>query len=470
MSTETSHRGLLPVVAIVGRPNVGKSTLFNCLTRTRDAIVAEVPGLTRDRQYGIGRLDERACLLVDTGGLTGQSDAVARAISSQAERAIEESDAVVLVVDGREGLTVADEQIATRLRRAGRPVIVTVNKSESLDAAVAAGEFHALGFERVRVISAAHRRGTKPLLAELLALVSAEPPETGATEPEGVTVSIVGRPNVGKSTLVNRLLGEERVLAHDVPGTTRDSIRVPFRWRGRRYTLVDTAGIRRRARVSNKIEKFSVIKALQAIEACNVVVMLLDAREGVTDQDAGLLGMVLETGRAVTVAVNKWDSLGAEERRSVRAGVRRKLRFLDFAAVHYVSALEGRGLGALLASVDEAWASASRKLATPALSAALAEAVERNPPPAVRGRRIKLRYAHQGGTNPPVVVVHGNQTEAVPESYRRYLARALRERFALRGTPLRLEFKSTDNPYKLRRNVLTPRQMRRRQRIARRGK
>ena len=466
MDPPSQRHALLPVVAIVGRPNVGKSTLFNCLTRTRDALVADEPGLTRDRQYGIARTgsDNGAYVIIDTGGLTDDTDSMALAISTQALRAVEESDAVIFLVDGRQGLTAADEEIATKLRSTGKIVTTAVNKTEGLDADIATGEFYALGLSAPCPISAAHHRGIQTLVDVVLAPI-APPSQAPRDENDGVSVAIVGRPNVGKSTLINHLLGEDRLVAHDTPGTTRDSVRVPFRHGAKRYTLIDTAGIRRRGRVSEKVEKFSVIKSLQAIAAADVVIVVVDGGEGITDQDAGLLGLVLDAGRALTIAVNKWDCVHASDKGLARSNVARKLTFLDYATVHYTSALKGTGLRRLFVSIDQAWNSASRKMATSELNGVLAKALERNPPPVVRGRRMKLRYAHQGGTSPPLIVIHGNQTAQVPANYRRYLMRVFRETLRLHGTPIQLEFKSGENPYKGRRNTLTPRQERKRKRL-----
>ena len=464
MDNARIHSDLLPVVVIVGRANVGKSTLFNCLTRTRDAIVADVPGLTRDRQYGIAEEGSRRCMIVDTGGLGDETDAMAKAISAQAERAIDEADAIIFVVDAREGLSVIDENISERLRHSGKPVTLAVNKSEGLDADLAVSDFHAFALGEPRPISASHRRGISGLLQATLS--SVPPPERArAIEASGVRIAVVGRPNVGKSTLINRLLGDERLIAHDAPGTTRDSISIPFRHAGRDYTLIDTAGIRRRGRVTEAVEKFSVIKSLQSMAAADVVIVVIDASEGVTDRDTALIGTVLEAGRALTIAVNKWDRLDREEKRGVKSEVDRKLDFLDYVTMHYVSASKGTGVGRLLSSVDEAWQSASRRIPTPDLNEILHDAVAKNPPPVVRGRRIKLRYAHQGGSSPPLIVVHGNQSDEIPPNYRRYLARMFRESLRLRGTPVRLEFRSGDNPYAGRRNPLTPRQQRRRKRL-----
>ncbi|HHH13649.1 MAG TPA: ribosome biogenesis GTPase Der, partial [Thiolapillus brandeum] len=366
-------------------------------------------------------------------------------------------------VDAREGLTGGDEQIAAELRRTGKPVTLVVNKSESLDRDLAAAEFHALGLGEPVPISAAHGRGVKPLINEVLETLppAEEPPE----EERGIQIAVVGRPNVGKSTLINRLLGEERLVAYDQPGTTRDSVQVPFEHAGRRYTLVDTAGVRRRARVSEGIEKFSVIKALQAMEQANVVLLVLDAHEGVTEQDASLAGHVLESGRALVVVVNKWDGLDPDQRDRVKAELERKLPFLSFAEVKFVSALHGTGVGHLMDAVDAAYRAATADLKTPELTRVLEEAVQEHQPPLVRGRRIKLRYAHQGGRNPPIIVIHGNQTESVPAAYQRYLVNRFRQAFGLWGTPVRIEFRTAENPYKGRRNKLTQRQRQKRRRL-----
>ena len=465
MSVSAPSRSL-PMVAIVGRANVGKSTLFNCLTGTRDALVADVPGLTRDRRYGFAEGRSQSCVIVDTGGLGDDSDAMAKAISAQALHAIDEADAIIFVVDAREGLSAVDEDIAMRLRQSGKPVTVAVNKTEGLDADLAIGEFHALGLGDPQPISASHRLGISALIDTTLASVPAPEGIPEAAEP-GVRIAVVGRPNVGKSTLINRLLGAERLVAHDAPGTTRDSIAIPFRHAGKNYTLIDTAGIRRRGRISEVVEKVSVAKSLQSMAAADVVVVVMDAAEGITDRDTGLLGTVLDAGRALAIAVNKCDRVNREQERALKSEVDRRLGFLDYVTVHYVSASNGTGLSRLLASVDEAWQSASRRLRTSELNEILNGAVERNPPPMVRGRRIKLRYAHQGGSAPPLIVVHGNQTDAIPSNYRRYLARAFREGLRLRGTPVRLEFRSGDNPYAGRRNPLTTRQRRRRKRLMR---
>ncbi len=457
-----------PVIALVGRPNVGKSTLFNRFTRSRDALVADLPGLTRDRKYGLGRLDERDCLFIDTGGLSGDDHVLDEAMARQTLRAVDEADLVVLLVDGRAGLTAADEQIAQRLRVLGKPLLLAVNKTDGVDADAACAEFHGLGLGAPHPIAASHGRGVRQLGEALLAALPAgEATAAGdltAVE-DGVRVAVVGRPNVGKSTLINRLLGEERLVAYDQPGTTRDSVAVPFERDGRRYTLVDTAGLRRKGRIFEAVEKFSVVKTLQAIERAHVVILVLDARQGVAEQDAALLGLVLDSGRAVVVAINKWDGLSEAQRDEVRRVFDFRLGFLDFADIHFISALHGSGVGKLFGSVDRAFASATLDCKTAQLTAILQQAVQQHPPPLVRGRRIKLRYAHQGGRNPPLIVIHGNQTARVPPAYGRYLANTYREALDLSGTPVRIEFRTGENPYEGRKNVLSPRQQARRRRL-----
>ena len=458
---------MVPTVALIGRPNVGKSTLFNALTRTRDAIVADLPGLTRDRRYGYARVGGRDIVAVDTGGLADGGDAIAKLVSDQAALAIEESALLVLVLDARDGLTGADQRITDRLRRYGKPIVVAANKVDGLDPATAVAEFHALGLGEPIPIAAAHRRGIGRLATALDGMLPRDEAQAAARRDDGVRVCVVGRPNTGKSTLVNRLAGDTRVLAHDAPGTTRDSVEVPFEHAGRRYVLIDTAGIRRRSRVSETVEKFSVIKSLEAIAESDVAIVMFDAQVGMSDQDASLLGLVLDGGRAPVVAVNKWDRLPGEVRAGLKSEVRRRLAFAPFCPVCHVSALYGSGLGALMRQVDACHRSAFAGLTASGLTRVLESAVEHAPPPLARGRRIKLRYAHQGGSNPPVIVVHGNRTALVPDSYRRYLAGRFRSAFALVGTPLRIEFRTGENPFKGRRNTLTPRQRRRRERLRR---
>ncbi len=456
---------MLPVIALVGRPNVGKSTLFNRLTRSRDALVADQPGLTRDRQYGVGRIGNRPYVVVDTGGISGEREGVEVLMDRQVRLAIEEADHVFYLVDAREGLAGADEQIAAELRKTGKPITVVANKSESLDRDVAAAEFHSLGLGEPVAISAAHGRGVKPLVNRVLADLPPEEANDDEAEQRGIQIAVVGRPNVGKSTLINRLLGEERLVAFDKPGTTRDSIQVPFEHQGRQYTLVDTAGVRRRARIAEAIEKFSIIKTLQAMEQANVVLLVLDAHQGISEQDATLAGHVVESGRALVVVINKWDGLQSDERDRIKSELERKLPFLSFAEVLFISALHGTGVGHLMKAVDAAYRAATRDLKTSDLTNILEQAIMEHQPPLVRGRRIKLRYAHQGGQNPPIIVIHGNQTESVPLTYQRFLVNRFRKAFKLWGTPVRIEFRTSDNPLKGRRNKLNTRQQQKRRRM-----
>ncbi len=465
---------MLPVIALIGRPNVGKSTLFNRLTRSRDALVADYPGLTRDRQYGFGKLGPIPYLVIDTGGVAGGEVGIDERMVEQTRRALEEADVAIIMVDGREGLTAADEHVADLARRSARQVWLVVNKAEGLDSSIVASEFHSLGLGEPLAISATHGDRVKPLMEAVLA--DFEPAEFEEPLPAydddvfALRIAVVGRPNVGKSTLINRLIGEERLVVYDQPGTTRDSVSVPFESNDRKYELIDTAGIRRKAKVHEAIEKFSIVKALQAIERAHVVIAVLDAHEGITEQDVSLLGLVLERGRALVVVTNKWDGLSAADRKHVRDELDRRLPFLDFAERITISALHGTAVGDLLPAVERAYRAATRDLSTTELTRELEAAVTAHPPPLVRGRRIRLRYAHQGGRNPPVIVIHGNQTERVPEAYRRYLINRFRKAFKLRGTPVRLTLKSSENPFKGRRNKLTPRQERRRKRLMKRVK
>ena len=478
---------MLPVVALIGRPNVGKSTLFNRLTRSRDALVADLPGLTRDRQYGRGRVGPIPYILVDTGGFEPDSrSGVTALMARQTRQALVEADRLLFLVDARDGLTPHDQDIATELRRLGDKTLLVVNKAEGMPTDNVAAEFHALGLGEPWVISSAHGDGVGDMIeAALEPFTDAEPDpvssddagfaepaqapsanqaasvgsddarvpdgEAGSEpedkEPRAVRIAVVGRPNAGKSTLINALIGEERLVAFDMPGTTRDAVTVPFERNGRSYELVDTAGVRRRSRVSDAIEKFSVIKALQAIEASHVCVLLLDAREGIAEQDTRLAGYVLEAGRALVVAVNKWDLLDSGERDWFKQTLERRFHFLSFARFLYVSALHGQGLSAVMRAADDAWKAATRQLSTPKLTRTLHEAVTRQQPPRSGGVRPKLRYAHQGGRNPPVVVVHGSALDRVPESYRRYLEGVFRREYGLDGTPLRIELRSGTNPY-----------------------
>jgi GTPase len=460
---------MLPVIALVGRPNVGKSTLFNFLTRTRDALVADLPGLTRDRNYGYGRVGNIPYLVVDTGGLVVDARGVEVLMAQQALRAVQEADRVLFMVDAREGLASSDHFIAQTLRKLGKQVVVVVNKAEGLDTATAAADFHQLGLGDPRAISAAHGDGVRSLMEDILEGLE-QAGQGDGSGPDDIRVAVVGRPNVGKSTLINRLLGEERLIAFDQPGTTRDSVFVPFERDGRRYTLIDTAGVRRRARVEEAVEKFSVIKALQAVDSANVVIGVVDAHDTVAEQDATLFGMVAERGRSLIIAVNKWDNIPMDKRDEIRAGIDLRLPFLDFAPVHFISALHGTGVGELMRTVSEAYDASMREIPTPELTRVLELAIQQHQPPLVRGRRIKLRYAHQGGRNPPIIIVHGNQVQHVPDAYRRYLANLFRKHFRLEGAPVRVEFRSDDNPFKDRRNPLTPRQVRSRKRMLKRVK
>ena len=436
---------MIPVIALIGRPNVGKSTLFNVFTRSRDAIVANEPGLTRDRQYGVGERADKTFIVVDTGGLSGEKQDLDDLMARQTRQAMDEADEIIFLVDAHDGLTSGDRMIADLVRKSGKSCHVVVNKVDGFNPQQVQAEFFALGFEHVETIAAAHRKGTGVLLDKLLESYSSQ--QTPEATTSGPRVAVIGRPNVGKSTLINRLAGEERVVAFDQPGTTRDTISVPFERHGKPYTLIDTAGVRRRGKVHQTIEKFSVIKALEAIEKAHVVILVIDARDGLTDQDMTLLGYVLNGGRALVLAINKWDGLDSEQRDQNRATLKRRLTFVPFAAQHFISARHGTGVGEMMASVDQAYASAFRDLNTRYLTDLLEEAVFKHNPPLHHGRRVKLRYAHQGGRNPPVIVIHGNQTEHLPDSYRRYLINFFITRLKLKGTPLRVELKSGSNPF-----------------------
>ena len=456
---------MLPLVALVGRPNVGKSTLFNLLTRTRDALVADQPGVTRDRQYGVCRLiEQRPFMVVDTGGLTDASEGVAGATVRQAEAAIDESDLILFVVDARDGLGAADEAILDLLRRSGKPLLLLVNKTDGMDVDQALAEFASTGVSPALGLSAAHHRGVSALLAAIEARLP-EAVEEVDSDPDRLRLAIIGRPNVGKSTLFNRLLGEERVIASEVAGTTRDAISVDMERDGRRYRLIDTAGIRRRARVEEAVEKFSVLKALRAIESAQVALVMLDASEGVTDQDATVLGHALEAGRGLVIVVNKWDGLDKDQRAHIHQELERKLSFVQYAPVVTISAKHGSGLRELLRAVHRVHASCTRELGTAELTRALEAAYENLAPPAVRGQVAKLRFAHPAGTNPPTIVIHGTRVKDLPMSYKRYLENFFRKRFKLVGTPLKLEFRQGHNPYAEKKNVLTEAQQRKRRRL-----
>ena len=455
---------MLPVIALVGRPNVGKSTLFNYLTRSREALVADYPGLTRDRQYGRVKRGERDCLVVDTGGITDDQEGIDAFAKKQVEIALQEADVVFFMVDARDGINASDEAIADTLRKLGKPVVLVVNKIDGIDSNTVTHDFYSLALGEPVPIAASHGRNVHELLGRIDDLLPPQPEEIQEEDP-GIAIAIVGRPNVGKSTLVNRLLGEERVVVFDEAGTTRDSIYIPFERDGKKFTLIDTAGMRRRSRVSLTVEKFSIIKSLQAIEKAHVVIYLIDAREGVTDQDAHILGLVLEAGRALIIGLNKWDGLNAEHRDFVKKQIEMKLSFLDFAEKHPISALHGSGVGKLFDVVHSLYDSAMVDMSTPLLTRILTDALAAHQPPLVGGRRIKLKYAHQGGRNPPVVVIHGIQTDALPGAYKRYLMNYFRDQLQLKGTPVRLVFKSPDNPFQGRKNPLSERQIKKRKRL-----
>ena len=440
-----------PVIALVGRPNVGKSTLFNRLTRSRDALVADLPGLTRDRHYGEGRIGDRPFLVIDTGGFEPVAkEGIMHEMALQTRQAVAEADVVVFIVDGRQGLTPHDKTITDYLRKAGRKVMLVVNKSEGMKYTSVTADFYELGLGDPYVISAAHGDGVHDLVREALDIAFADRPDE-EEEPEhpdhGIKIANVGRPNVGKSTLNNTLVGEQRVIAFDMPGTTRDSIEVPFERDGKKYTLIDTAGIRRRGKIFEAIEKFSVVKTMQSISDANVVILLLDAQQDISEQDAHIAGFILEAGRALVVVVNKWDGLQSHQRDQVKIDLDRKLDFLGFAKTHFISALKGTGIPQMMKSVEGAYKAATTNLSTPKLTRALQEAIEKQEPKRKGSIRPKMRYAHQGGQNPPIIVIHGNALEGVTEPYKRYLEKHFRDTFNLVGTPLRIELKSGKNPF-----------------------
>ncbi|UTW11795.1 ribosome biogenesis GTPase Der [Marinobacterium rhizophilum] len=457
---------MVPVIALVGRPNVGKSTLFNRLTRSRDALVADLSGLTRDRKYGEGRVGETDFIVIDTGGISGDEEGIDSLMAKQSLLAIEEADIVLFLVDGRAGLNPADEMIADHLRRSEKSCYLVVNKTDGLDPDVAISDFFGLGLGQPLPIAASQNRGVTLLIEEVLSeLPVPEVDELPEAFKFSTKIAVVGRPNVGKSTLVNRMLGEDRVVVFDQAGTTRDSIYIPYERDGEPYTLIDTAGVRRRKNITEAVEKFSIIKTLQAIEDANVVVCVIDARQGVTDQDLHMLGFVLDAGRSLVVALNKWDGMTEEQKLKVKEQIQRRLEFVDFARFHFISALHGSGVGEMYRSVDEAYASAMAKWPTNRLTRLLEDVVAEHQPPMVNGRRIKMRYAHQGGSNPPIIVVHGNQLDNLPASYKRYLQNKFRQVLGIKGTPVRFEFRVGDNPFEGRQNQLTPRQLAKKQRF-----
>jgi len=456
---------MIPVIALVGRPNVGKSTLFNRLTRTRDALVANYAGLTRDRKYGEGNIEGRRFIVVDTGGISGEEEGIDSAMADQSLLAIEEADIVLFMVDSRDGLTSADHMIARHLRVNNKKTFLVANKIDGMDPDVALAPFYELGLGEIFPTTATHGRGVKSMMETVLADIPETPEEASEDVATGIKIAIVGRPNVGKSTLVNRMLGEERVVVYDQPGTTRDSIYINYELFDKPYTLIDTAGVRRRKNVALAVEKFSIVKTMQAISDANVVVLVMDASEGVVDQDLHLMGSVIDAGRALVIALNKWDGLEDSHKQYVKNELERRLRFVDFANIHYISALHGTGVGNLYKSIEQAYQAATDKFSTNFLTRILEDAVREHQPPMIAGRRIKLRYAHPGGHNPPIIVIHGNQTGEVPAHYVRYLEKTYRRVLNLHGTPIRIEFRSGDNPFAGKKNELTARQYAKKRRL-----
>jgi GTP-binding protein len=454
-----------PVIALIGRPNVGKSTLFNQITKTRNALVADLPGLTRDRQYGDATYENRSFIVVDTGGIGESEQGIDAYMAEQSRTAIEEADIILFIVDARAGLLASDEQIARDLRTLGKKVHLVANKVDGVHAEASVTEFFKLGFGEPHLTAASHGRGINQLLEDITAELPEDVELDTVHQAPGLRLAIIGRPNVGKSTLVNRLLGEDRVVVYDMPGTTRDSIYIPFERQGKQYTLIDTAGVRRRGRIDEVIEKFSVVKTLQAMKDAHVVVVVIDAREGIVEQDLHLLGFALEAGRAVVIAINKWDGMSEYDRGQVKDAIERRFDFVPWVKIHLISALHGTGVGDLYPSIHRAYDSAMLKVPTHRLTQILEDAVVQHQPPMVSGRRIKLRYAHMGGQNPPVIVIHGNQTDHVPADYRRYLENVFRKVFKLQGTPVQIEFKAGENPFAGRRNVLSDRDAERKRRF-----
>jgi GTP-binding protein len=457
---------MIPVIALVGRPNVGKSTLFNQLTRSRDALVANFAGLTRDRIYGEAKLGSQPFIVIDTGGISGDEAGIDTQMAGQSLAAIEEADAVLFLVDARDGLAPADVALAKYLRQRNKAFHLVVNKTDGLEEELAKGDFYALGIDSMFAIAASQGRGVRSMIDQVLEAFPLPEDEEEKDPYRGVRVAVVGRPNVGKSTLVNRLLGEERVVVYDEPGTTRDSIYIEFLRDEKYYTLIDTAGIRRRKNIKETVEKFSIVKTLKAIDDAHVVVIIMDAQEGIVDQDMHLLGHCIDAGRALVMAVNKWDGLAAHDKDKIKTELSRRLQFASFADTHFISALHGTGVGHLYKSIDAAHRSATKKLSTNGLTRILEDAVLDNPPPMVNGRRIKLRYAHAGGQNPPLIIIHGNQTSRVPVSYQRYLEKIFRRELELVGTPVRVEFRGSENPYAEKRDKLTERQATRKRQLA----
>jgi len=449
---------MIPVIALVGRPNVGKSTLFNRLTRSREALVADYPGLTRDRKYGEGNIDNRRFILIDTGGISGEEEGIDSMMAGQSLLAIQEADIVLFIVDSRAGLNPADYLIAKHLRVNNKKTYLVANKIDGMDPDIALAPFYELGLGEVYPTTASHGRGVKSMMEDVLADVPELPEDYQAEVATGIKIAVVGRPNVGKSTLVNRLLGEERVVVYDEPGTTRDSVYINYTRFDKPYTIIDTAGVRRRKNIDLMVEKFSIVKTMQAISDANVVILVMDASEGVVEQDLHLMGTTIEAGRALVIALNKWDGLEEGHKQYVKNEIERRLRFVDFATIHFISALHGTGVGNLYKSIEQAFQSATDKFGTNYLTRILQDAVREHQPPMIQGRRIKLRYAHTGGHNPPIIVIHGNQTDDVPGHYVKYLEKTFRRVLDLHGTPVKIEFRNNDNPYSEKKKTMTRRQ------------
>ncbi|MDP8162074.1 ribosome biogenesis GTPase Der [Pasteurella skyensis] len=489
---------MTPVIALVGRPNVGKSTLFNRLTRTRDALVADFPGLTRDRKYGQAHINGHDFIVIDTGGIDGTEEGVEEKMAEQSLLAIDEADVVFFMVDARAGLVPADIGIAQYLRAREKTTVVVANKVDGIDANSHCAEFYQLGLGEIEQIAASQGRGVNQLIEQVLIPLAEkveQEPDTQETQEidewehdfdfnneedtalldealnedqeddKNIKIAIVGRPNVGKSTLTNRILGEDRVVVYDLPGTTRDSIYIPMERDDQHYTIIDTAGVRKRGKVNLAVEKFSVIKTLKAIQDANVVLLTIDARDGISDQDLSLLGFILNAGRSLVIVVNKWDGMSHDDKEFVKSELDRRLNFIDFARVHFISALHGSGVGNLFSSIQEAYGCATQKMTTSMLTRVLKIAADDHQPPLVNGRRVKLKYAHPGGYNPPIIVVHGNQVEKLADSYKRYLSNYFRKSLKIIGTPIRIQFQEGDNPFAGKRNKLTPNQLRKRKRL-----
>jgi GTPase len=456
---------MIPVIALVGRPNVGKSTLFNRLTRTRDAIVADYPGLTRDRKYGEGRIENRRFIVIDTGGISGEEEGIDSIMAGQSLLAIQEADIVLFILDSRAGLNFADHMIAKHLRVNNKKTYLVANKIDGVDPDIALAPFYELGLGEIFATTATHGRGVMSMMEEVLADIPEILEDPQPSDATGIKIAIVGRPNVGKSTLVNRLLGEERVVVFDEPGTTRDSIYINYERFGQPFTLIDTAGVRRRKNIDLTVEKFSIVKTMQAIDDANVVVLVMDASEGVVEQDLHLMGATIEAGRALVIALNKWDGLEDAHKQYVKSEIERRLRFVDFATIHFISALHGTGVGNLYKSIEKAFQSATDKFSTNYLTRILEDAVREHQPPMIQGRRIKLRYAHPGGHNPPIVVIHGNQTSDIPSHYVKYLEKTYRRVLDLHGTPIRIEFRTSENPFSEKKSTMTRQQFSKKRRL-----